>query len=408
MKRKIYNIVKAPIVPLIIIIMLALTSLTSCYREPPLHLYDWESPGIALPMVDINLDLYWDYAPDWRKEWYYGKHGEEGGWDDEDRRIFGELNYVEPENFFVYRYFTGDEAYGKRLSKREAYISGRTFRAPYDWGWWDILAWNDVKTIDGVQSLNYNEPASLDANITAFTNQTMYSSRYHAPRYQNSFYEPEQLFAACERGIEIDQNLNGFVYIEEENLWLKKLNMLLEPLTYIYLPQIILRHNINPVTNVRRIRPESEEITQTYESNLSGMARTTTLNTGVAGTDAIAVSYKMRFKKDMTYDEGEIVDIVGGRLMTFGICGQNANRISRADESNDTEHHYIDVNMQFYNGMDSTFVFDVTDQVRKRYRGGVITIVLDMDTVPIPQRKGGSGFDAVVKQFDEETHEIEL
>ena len=42
--------------------------------------------------------------------------------------------------------------------------------------------------------------------------------------------------------------------------------------------------------------------------------------------------------------------------------------------------------------MDSTLVFDVTDQVRKRYRGGVITVELNMDTVPIPTRSGGSGF----------------
>ena len=110
----------------------------------------------------------------------------------------------------------------------------------------------------------------------------------------------------------------------------------------------------------------------------------------------------------MEYKDGELVDIVGGRLMTFGICGQNANRVSRADENKDSERHYIDVQMQFYNGMDSTFVFDVTNQVRERYKGGVITVELDMDTVPIPKRPGGSGFDAVVKEYDQERHEIEL
>ena len=87
--------------------------------------------------------------------------------------------------------------------------------------------------------------------------------------------------------------------------------------------------------------------------------------------------------------------------MPFGICGQNANRVSRAEESIDESHHYFDVLMQFNNGMDSTFVFDVTDQVRKRYKGGVITVELDMDAVPIPQRSVGSGFDAVVKDFED-------
>ena len=70
-------------------------------------------------------------------------------------------------------------------------------------------------------------------------------------------------------------------------------------------------------------------------------------------------------------------------------------------EEMDPQHHYLDVNMQFYNGMDSTFVFDVTDQVRAHFKGGVITVELDIDTVPIPQRPGGSGFDAVVKDFED-------
>ena len=407
MKNKISKIIPInPIVPIVTIVTVATLFLTGCYREPPVHLYDWENPGIELPWVDVKLDLYWG-SSDWRSEWYYGKCGQEGGWDAEDKRIFGELEYVEPSNFFVYRYFTDNVPYGKRTILRDAYISGRTFRAKYDWGFWDILAWNDVKTIDGVQSLVFSESQSLDDDIVSSTNQTMHSSRYHAPRYQNSFYEPEQLFSACERGIEIDQNLKDFVYIPEEQIWLRKLDMMLEPLTYIYLPQIILHHNINPVNNERRIKPDSESETQTYDANISGMARSTNLNTGVSGTDAIAVSYKMRFKKDMDM-RGETVDIVGGRLMTFGICGQNGNRVSRAEESIDKERHFIDINMQFYNGMDSTFVFDVTDQVRKRYRGGVITIELDMDTVPVPRRPGGSGFDAVVKEFDEETHVIEL
>ena len=98
---------------------------------------------------------------------------------------------------------------------------------------------------------------------------------------------------------------------------------------------------------------------------------------------------------------GEDVDIIGGRLMTFGICGQNANRITRTEESFDGQHHTLDLLMQFYNGTDSTFVFDVTDQVRKRYKGGVITIEMDLDTIPIPRRKGGSGFNAVVKDYED-------
>ena len=373
----------------LIISLLALLALSGCYRKPDLYLYDWENPALMLPWVDLDLDLFWGYAPDWRAEWYYGDCGRPGGWDDEDKRIFGELEYVEPTNFFVRRYFTGDLPYGPRRRMYEAYIQGRHFRAKYDWGYWDILAWNDIKTIDGVQSLIFREPKSLDEDIIAFTNQTMYSSRYHAPRYQNSFYAPEQLFAACERGIDIDETLKGFVYIPEENMWLRQLRMTLEPLTYIYLPQVIIHHNNGTIVGA----PD--------KANLSGLARATSLNTGIASTDAVSVNFDVRMKLEKDFREGEKVDIVGGRLMTFGICGQNGNRVMRVEDSKDPEKHYLDVKMMFKNGMDSTFVFDVTEQVRRRYRGGVITVELDMDTVPMPVRPGGSGFNAVVKDYED-------
>lgn len=367
------------------LILVGIVSLTSCYREPPLHLYDW---GLQFPMVELRLDIYWNYENnlgidyDWRSEWYYG-------WDEEDKRIFGELEYVVPNRFFLRRYYTGDVPYGSRIYKREAYVIGKVFRSEYDWGYWDLLAWNDVETIDGVQSLHFQEPDSIDKPVIAFTNQTMYPVRYHAPKFLHSFWQPEQLVSACEEGVEINKDLRGFEFDPVENIWIKTLRMMLEPITYIYLPQIILHHNNGNVVSV----PSS--------SNLSGMARSTNVNTGVAGTDAIAVSFNMRLKNDIEWKTGEMVDIIGGRLMTFGICGQNANRISRAEESFDKERHYIDVQMQFYNGMDSTFVFDVTDQVRKRYKGGVITIEMDLDTIPIPRRKGGSGFNAVVKDYED-------
>ena len=381
---------------IMMLLLLALLALSSCYREPPLHLYDIDNPALALPIVELSLDTYWNYDGnlginyDWRAEWYYG-------WDDEDRRIFGELEYEEPTKFFLRRYYTGNEKEGTRIERRNAYISGRTFRASYDWGFWDILAWNDVKTIDGVQSLNFDEKSSYDEDILAYTNTTMYSSRYYAPRYQNSFYEPEQLFSACEKGVEINKNIDGFEYDEENDIWIRKLNMYLEPLTYIYLPQIILHNNRGRINGVQGI------------ANLSGMARFTRLNSGIAGTDAIAVNFNVRLKNDKDFKAGEKVDIAGGRIMTFGICGLNANRVSHVDDKLDSERHYLDLNMTFNNGMDSTFVFDVTDQVRKRYKGGVITIELDMDTVPIPRRKGGSGFNAVVKDYEEGgTWEIEM
>lgn len=369
-------------------------ALPACSPEPPLHLYDPHKVNFDIPIIDLDLKVYWNYDLslgidyDWEAEWHYG-------WDEEDRRVFGELGYTEPSVFNLRRYYTGDQPQAPHSSVLADQVEGNHFQGSYEWGFWDILVWNEITTLDGVQSLIFDEQSSLDS-VTARTNASMRPARYHAPRYTNAFYEPEPLFTAYDEDIEVNADLTGFIFDPERNAYVKKLDMLLHPITYIYLTQVILHHNNGRIAAVDG------------SASLSGMARYTCLNSGTAGNDAIAVSYNVRLKKGCPW-HNETVDIVGGRLMTFGICGLTANTVTRADEVRDPNRHYMDMAMQFNNGMDSTFVFDVTQQVRHRYKGGVITVELDMDTVPIPTRRGGSGFNAVVEDFqDGGTHEFEM
>ena len=236
----------------------------------------------------------------------------------------------------------------------------------------------------------------------------MNTAPYAAPRFPHSFYQPEELFAGYEQGLEINRNLDGFVFDEERNCWVRQLEMQLQPVTYIYLVQVVLRHNNRSGRKVTAIDGNA---------NLSGMARSVNLNTGITGTDAVTVNFFMRMKHDLTDRAGETVDIIGGKTLTFGLPKLNPSRLNtrnylesleKVREADLNNRHYLDVKMQFYNGKDSTFVFDVTDQVRRLFRGGVITIELDMDKVPIPNRSGGSGFDAVVEDFEEKQWEFDM
>lgn len=389
--------------------LLAMMWLSGCSPEPPLHLY-WKDPIIIkLPIIDLNLEVYWDYDLDfgvdydWRTEWYYA-------WDEDDRRIFGELGYSVPNEFNIRRYLDPDNTGTPHSSVLKNTVEGTYFQGIYNWGFWDFLVWNQISTLDGVQSLVFDEETTLDS-VTAHTNPSMIPSRYNSPRYTRAFYAPEPLFAAYEEDIEINKDLHGFTYDPERDRYVMQLHMLLRPITYIYLTQVILHNNRGRVTAVDG------------SANLSGMARTTCLNSGRAGADAVTVNYYSRLKRDLPYlpysiTGGEIsspdyagaerVDIIGGRLMTFGMCNQTPNNYTHYREVTDRNEHYMDVNMQFNNGMDSTLVFNVTDQVRRRYKGGVITVELDMDTVPIPTRRGGSGFNAIIEDFDTVTHVIEF
>lgn len=379
----------------------------SCEREPMLHLHKGGTDILVeLPDIDLELQLLWDYLfsydveYDWQKEWLYG-------WDETDNELFGPLGYPEPTDFNIRRYFTNDVQFGQHTAPYKHYITGKTLSAQYDFGFWDILAWNEIHTSDGVQSVRIDETATYDY-VTAYTGQTMMPARYNAPRYTRAFYQPEALFAGYESGIEINKNFDGFTFDEDRKIWVRKLNMMLQPVTYIYLPQIILHNNNRDHRIVTAIDGNAD---------LSGMSRSVNLNTGVTGPDAITVNFNMRMKFDRNGRSNDKVDIIGGKVLTFGIINLNPHKLNTrayaesmdkvmaADKNN---RHYLDVKMQFYNGKDSTLVFDVTNQVRRLFRGGVITVELDMDTVPIPQRSGGSGFDAVVKDYEEKQWEFDM
>ena len=370
-------------------------ALMSCEREPVLYLHHDNQVNFDFAVIELSLDVYWDYnigfntSYDWRTDWYYG-------WDDEDNRIFGHLGYVMPTAFNLRRYYMGESGQDHHTQVESYHIEGHSYTGEFRYGYWDLLAWNEIG--QAVQSVVIDETSSLDS-VTASTNQTMNQVRYN-PRYTHSFNQPEELFAGYEQNLNIDKNLDGFTYDSVRNVYVRRLNLQLEPRSYIYLTQIILHHNHGRVTGTSGI------------SNLSGMARSTNLNTGVAGSDPVTVSYDVRMKRDVTV-KGEQVDIIGGRLVTFGLCGLNPNAISTRGNgqpvrASDRKRHLLDVDMQFNNGTDSTLVFDVTEQIARRFRGGVITIDLDMDTVPIPHRSGGSAFDAVVDDYDEEIHVIEM
>ena len=372
-----------------------------------LHLHDENANcSMKIPTVDFELQVLWDYLfdydseYDWKAEWLYG-------WDEKDQELFGSIDYTMPTEFNIRRYFTGEEANGRHNAPYKHLIYGNTLSTKFDFGFWDILAWNEIHTSDGIQSIRIDETSTYDY-VTAHTGQTMTPSRYNAPRFTRAFFQPEALFAGYEKAIEINKNYDGFVYDEERNVWVRHLNMKLQPVTYIYLPQIILHHN----NRNRRIITSIDG-----SADLSGMSRSVNLNTGVTGPDAITVNFNMRMKLDRNGKNNETIDIIGGKVMTFGITNLNPHKLSTrayaesldkvkaADKNN---HHYLDVTMQFYNGKDSTFVFDVTDQVRRLFRGGVITVELDMDTIPVPTRSGGSGFNAVVKDFENKQWEFDM
>lgn len=390
--------------------LVSLVAATSCQREPLLELVDPDVPiEFKTDRIILDLNILWDYdmVYDWEAEWWYK-------WDTRDDSLFGTWNLQDPSTFNIRRYYTGMDSAALHNSVLKDMITGDKFQAKYRYGYYDILTWNDVYTIDGVQSLHYDEATSLEY-VTAYTNQATHPTTvpHHAPAYSQpykagyAFYQPEFLFSGKYDDLFVSDNPADYdSLIVETNTWYKFVPLYLTPVTYIYLTQVILHHNNGRIANVDG------------SGNITGMARSVNLNSHLTSEQDVSVTYPMRLKMNMDYidyatEQAEKVDIVGGRVITFGLTDTDPFQISRASTSyqqiiESQIPNYLEVNMVFYNGRDSTFVFDVTNQVKEHYKGGVITIHLDVDNVPIPNTGGGSMFDAIVKDFEEETHEIEM
>lgn len=411
--------------------------LTACAIEPPLHLH--EDLDLELPEIDLDIDVLWDYVISYEQEVYNYEEHWLYGWDAKDEEIFGEIGYDEPNLFNFYRYYTGWTPKGKH----ETYplrdmIYGHVFTGQYNFGYYDFLIWNEVGETDGAQNTHFEE-VGYDY-VRAYTNPSM-SSTQHPGKFSTAVNQPENIFSAYETGVSIpdpgqDYSQHGFVWDEARAKWVKTLHAQLTPVTYIYLTQVILVNNKGRVTAVDGY------------ANLTGMAYETNINNHVTGPDPVSVYYNNRFKKNTdtgrtlsgtfpqplstfigptdpvtklpittTYTD-EPVDIIGGKVLTFGMCDLNpggfdsrsnhAESVRRINEI-DRSPHYIEVPLQFFNGQRAVYSFDVTDQVRTLFKGGVLTVVIDVRYLPIPDPPGpDSGFDANVKDWDHEIHEIEM
>ena len=383
--------------------LLAVGIFGGCDPIPPLHLREEIDVNFRFPKVVIDFDVIWNYdllyefgydtVYDWRKEWRYG-------WDETDSLLFGPIGYTLPEDFNIRRYYLGYDTLANHTQVLRDQIHGHSFTSTYSYGYYDILVYNEVQPRDVAQNILIDEETTLDS-VMAYTNESHYGSRYQAPSRLYSYNQPEELYSAQVENVYISKNVEDYDYFDElTDTYYKYIDMTLYPVVYIYLTQVILHHNWGKVVGTDG------------NANLSNFAYTTTLNSGIAGNDAVTVHYNTRLKQNV-YDtlRHETVDIVGGRLTTFGIRGINPFDYRyhlQIPEQIRKQRHYMDVNLVFGNGNDSTLVFDVTDQVIRRYRGGVITIELDLDTIRSPGRNGGSGFDAVVEEWVEETHEFDV
>lgn len=368
---------------------------TSCI-EPPLHLAEEEDVVIDLPIVQTEMEIVWNVDVDWRTNWYYG-------WDTDDEQLYGSIDYPDPTNFEIRRYFIGQTP--KAPHTREGLdgftLFAKRFRRNYQFGYYDLLFWSNIDSKDGTQVLLVNE-SDLD-EVTATTTVTRgFAPSKTESRVTGLYNQPEIFYSAYEQGIHISHDIRDYDYFDEEvGAWVKNIKTELTPLVYIYLVQVVLHNNDGRVTGI------------TGDGAISAMASGTSVNTAHTNNSPCMVYFPMRMKTGREAN-GERVDIVGGKFTTFGLCDMDGYRADTRAEyqgSRTDIDNRLYVTLRFSNDTEQTYDFLITDQCRKQCHGGVITVDVDCSKIepPKPDTPGsGNVFVPTIEDYDHVDYEIPM
>ena len=339
-----------------------------------------------MPIVVTDLEIVWNVDVDWQTDWHYG-------WDEMDEELFGPIAYPDPTNYEVRRYFLG-EAPGMphtRSGMDGFTIFGKHFRRTYMFGYYDLLFWSNIDSPTMSQVLQIDES---DINeVTATTTVTRGLLRDSDPSAVTGlFNQPEIFYSAYERDVYISRNKEDYDYFdEEEGVWVKQIKTELTPLVYIYLVQVILHNNDGRITGI------------TGDAAISAFASGTSVNTGHTNNHPCMVYFPTRLKKNLTID-GERVDIIGGKLTTFGLCDMDGWRPnSRAEYigSRTDLDNYAYFTLKFNNGKEKTIRALITDQCRAQSHGGILTIHINCLDISVPGDDSETKGDLFVPTIDD-------
>lgn len=363
-----------------------LMSATSCTIEPPLHL-PAETVVVDLPIVITDLEVVWNLDVDWQSEWFYP-------WEQEDVDLYGDLSYPVPRSYEIRRYFLGELPGGEHTTVDGTTLLTTTYRSKYNFGYYDLLAWSNIYSPDQTQVVVIDD-SSLDY-VWASTTRSRYPLNVPALKDQPLPHNhPEIFYSAYEQDIHISNDPADYDYFDpEQNVWVKHLKCEMQPLVYIYLVQVVVRNNANGLI----VGPSQSTV-------LTGVASGVNVTTGATGHESTNVIFDMRMKTDLPYRNGSIADIMGGKLTTFGLCDMPSWSKSRGKSfaGRTDVDNYMMLGLHFSNGADSTYVYPVTEQMRRQPHGGIITIEILADTITVPAKPGsggGSMFDPNVNPYE--------
>jgi hypothetical protein len=363
--------------------LVALVLLGGCTIEPPLHLRKTVATRVVL-QTRVSTDFMWQL--NWQTEWDYV-------WQTD---LYGPLGYTEPSRMRMHVYTIDDE--GGRKSHNVYNFNGMEGSADIFVGYHDLLFHNNDSEVlifdadDDLSDISAHARIISSGLRTSTTVRTLEqkamatkANEEETEIEESVTFMPDELFTLYKPNYYISDNLDDYEYIDGK--YVLRIQGELKPATFIWLFQIKFVNNYNRV------------IGSMGGAALTGMSYGVNLTTGF--TEETVVSVPM----DVHMNKSENPDLMGARVLSFGIPGCNPYDDASVAAAPQGKHWFV-LNVNFSVGTYKNIRMDVTDQIRALPTGGVITLEVDVDDFPPedtdPPVSGGGGFTPIMNEWDEE------
>lgn len=373
------------IAPLALVMMIFMTAFTGCERKP-LYLAQRGTLNVDVSVYNIQLDLLW--GVDWKTEWQYM-------WDES---LHGPLGYSEPSGVRanVFSLTESNERF-KYTTRNLPKSGGRvnlTTRQSYDMVFFN----NDTEYI-----LFYSDDANDYLYATTRSNSKTAYTRAYA-----HYNQPDQLFGTFLHDLYVTDAPDAYTIHYDANgypYYLYNITASLTPYTFIYLCQVMLLNNNDE---------EGKRIIGCNGISADGLAGGVDLFTRVTDSlNLVAITQEdvkpiqanrpLRLP-DGTQTEG---DIFAARIMTWGIPGIDPlEKIMARTVVQPQDSIEVGIGLTLRNGNVYSIQRNITELIKRKPAGGIITIVIDTAEIPdsiIGEKpKPGGGFDASVDNWENE------
>lgn len=333
----------------------ALALFVSCDETADNDLEVVDSVRLSVSFKNPDLDLLW--GEDWKTEWQYD-------WDSSDT-TYGTLGYSTPE-IIKGTIYNLDANTGKRYNSffKLFGLMDNPATLPAG-GKYDMLLYNtDTENIIFQASDDF-EKYTASTTITPFGFDSLGVPYKHLD-------EPDELLGALVAGVDLSKPSTDSMEIDVE----------LNPYSIIYLIQVVILNN-----------DDDQEMQAIGASGITitGLSQGVDLFTRKTFDKTILITTEdikpLQNHANVRLEDGTVVenaDILAARMLTWGLPGINPMEpVKDGSKAAVVNQNFIGIEVTLRNGRPYTVSYEITEQLRNKPAGGVLTVSVDLKNITL-------------------------